>query len=260
MSEIDVTVSLIALNQIDDLKRLLPTLIEAVAPVSAEILLVINRSKDGTEEYVRRYFPLVDMVDNQQVSGYGENHNINLNRAKGRFFLIMNSDMTVSPAAIKGLKEYMEKHSEVGIVSPLVFNEDGSIQGLNKRHPTILDLFLRRFVPGRWRHLFQKRLDYYEMRDLGYENECEVPFLSGAFMFCRTDVIRTIGGFDPRFFLYFEDADLCRRVQKTHTTMFYPIEGAVHFWARAAHKRWKFSWIFIKSAFKYFNRWGYQWF
>lgn len=259
MSGCDVTVSLIAVNQVEDLIRLMPTLIRAVGSVSAEILLVSNRSNDGTDEYMRKNYPSVDLVDNQRISGYGENHNINLQRAAGKYFLIMNSDMTVSEGVIKKLRDYMDEHPDVGIVSPIVCNEDGSFQGLNKRYPTILDLFLRRFLPGKIRPLLQKRLDYYEMRDIGHDSEYEVPFLSGAFMFCRTDVLRKVGGFDPSFFLYFEDADLCRRVQETHKTMFFPVEGVVHFWARAAHKSWRYGWVFIQSAFKYFNRWGYRW-
>jgi len=94
------------------------------------------------------------------------------------------------------------------------------------------------------------------MRDIGYERECEVPFLSGAFMFCRSDVLKRLGGFDRCFFLYFEDADLCRRVQQTHRTVYYPATAVTHYWERAAHKSWKFGWIFMQSAARYFWKWG----
>jgi len=86
------------------------------------------------------------------------------------------------------------------------------IQGLNKRYPTLWDLFLRRFIPKRLQKIFRRRMDYYEMRDFGCSREYDVPFLSGAFMLCRSDLLKQLGGFDPRYFLHFEDADLCRRV------------------------------------------------
>ena len=98
------------------------------------------------------------------------------------------------------------------------------------------------------------------MRDVGYEHTYDVPFLSGSFLFCRTDLLKSLGGFDPGFFLYFEDVDLCRRVQRTHRTVYYPDVSAVHFWGRSAHKDWWYSAQFMRSAARYFNKWGYRFF
>ncbi len=254
----EVTISLISINQRHDLERLLPSLVSAARTTQAEILLVDNRSVDGTGDWIRRNYPVVNTLFNPNKAGYGENHNLNLQRALGRYFVIMNSDMTVVPDMFVVLRDYMDVHVEIGIVSPKILNLDGSVQGLNKRYPTIWDLFLRRFMPGRLRRHFRRRMDYYEMRDVGYDHEHEVPFLSGAFMFCRSDILKRLGGFDPRYFLYFEDADLCRRVQQTHHTVYYPATTVTHYWERAAHKNWKFSWIFMQSAWRYFNRWGWK--
>ena len=256
---IDITISLVSCNQRHDLAKLLPSLIPAANAVEAEILLVDNASVDGTAEYVRKNYPGVSILSNPIRTGYGENHNLNLRRARGRgYFVIMNSDMRVEPEIFTRLQRYMEEHADVGIISPRILNEDGSIQGLNKRFPTLFDLFLRRFLPKRLEHFFQKRLAYYEMRDVGYENVCDVPFLSGAFMFCRADILRKLKGFDPDYFLYFEDADLCRRVQRTNRTIYYPYVSVTHFWARSAHKNWICTYHFIKSALRYFGRWGYK--
>jgi len=253
---VNLTISLVSFNQRYDIERLLPSLLSAVAHLQAEILLVDCNSIDGTVQYVRERFPGVDVFVNLKRAGYGENHNVNLERAKGRYFAVMNSDMTVNPDIFSCLIAFMNEHNDVAIVSPKILNEDGTIQGLNKRYPTVIDLFLRRFWPNRWRRLVRQRLDYYEMRDVGYENICDVPFLSGAFMFCRTAVLKSLGGFDPGYFLYFEDADLCRRVQKTHRTIYYPGASAVHFWQRSAHKKLIYSWYFVRSAARYFRKWG----
>lgn len=170
----------------------------------------------------------------------------------------MNSDMTVSENVFERLRDYLDVHPDVGIVSPKIINPDGSIQRLNKRHPTMLDLALRRFASKSLERRFSNRLARYEMLDVGYENECEVPCLSGCFMFGRTSVLRSVGGFDERYFLYFEDFDLSRRVQKTHRTMFCPEASATHYWQRGAHKKFKHSVYFAKSAIRYFNQWGYR--
>jgi GT2 family glycosyltransferase len=255
---IDVTISLVSHNQRQDLERLLRTLLPSASLTRSEILLVDNQSIDRTKEFVQSNFPNVDVVLNSARAGYGENHNLNLKRARGRFFVIMNSDITVEVNLLIRLCDFMDQHPDIGIVSPKILNADGTIQGLNKRYPTLLDLFLRRFVPKIIQRLFQKRLDYYEMKDVGYEHICDVPFLSGAFMFCRTELLKSLGGFDPKFFLYFEDVDLCRRVQQSHRTVYFPTVSATHFWERSAHKKWVFTSYFIRSAFRYFRKWGYK--
>jgi len=252
----DITISLVSYNQRKDLERLLPMLVQSAQSSEAEILLVDNRSVDGTTKFVKAAFPQIRVFFNPRKSGYGENHNLNLRKASGRYFVIMNSDMLVETDLFSSLRDYMDIHLDIGIVSPKILNEDRTIQGLNKRYPTVLDLFLRRFVPGSIQRLCQRRLDYYEMRDIGYEHCVDVPFMSGAFMFCRTDLLQSLGGFDPKYFLYFEDVDLCRRVQQTYRTEYFPGVSVIHFWQRAAHKNWIHTLYFIKSALRYFRKWG----
>lgn len=255
-----VTISLITLNQKHHLERLLPTLIPAARKCSAPILMVDNRSTDGGSDYVRATFPEVKVIPNPEVAGYGGNHNINLRQCQTDYFVIMNSDMTVEEDAFVKLAAFMDANPDIGMVAPKILNEDGTIQGLNKRYPTVFDLFARKFFPPWLQKLFRKRLDAYEMRDVGYDHQYDSPLISGAFMFARTDLLKRLGGFDESFFLYFEDYDLCRRVQKTHRTVYWPEVAIVHFWERAAHKNWKFASYFMAGAWRYFWRWGFRWF
>jgi GT2 family glycosyltransferase len=254
----EISISLVSVNQRHDLERLLPSLVAAAERVHSEILLVDNRSTDGTGPWVERSYPSIDLIYNPVKSGYGANHNLNLARARGRYFVIMNSDMTVSPEVFTTLRDYMEACPDVGIVAPKILNPDGTPQGLIKQYPSVMDLFVRRFMRGPLQRCCSRRIERYEMRDVGYDRECEVPFLSGAFMFCRTDVLKGLGGFDEQYFLYFEDVDLCRRVQETHRTMYCPSATVTHFWERAAHKRFIFGCIFVASAWRYFRRWGWK--
>lgn len=255
---IQVTISLVALNQRHDLERLLPSLMPVIQFARAEVLLVDNRSTDGTVQWVKSNYPEVDVVFNDTKAGYGENHNVNLQRARGTYFIIMNSDMIVSDDIVSKLMNYLDTHPDVGIVTPKILTPDGSVQFLNKRLPSLLDLFLRRFASVSIQRIFERRMAYYEMRDIGYDREHDVPNMSGCFMFCRTSLLRDLEGFDMRYFLYFEDTDLCRRIQKTHRTVYYPDATVLHYWERAAHKNWKFSWIFMRSAWRYFNCWGWK--
>jgi GT2 family glycosyltransferase len=252
----DVTISVVAHRQRQDLEGLLPSLMRAADCAGAEIRVVDNRSDDGTAELLAQYGDRLRVTRNPDRAGYGENHNLNLKGAESRYFVIMNTDMMVSDDLFVALRDYMDAHPDVGIVAPKVLSPDGTLQPLNHRLPSLFDLALRRFAPTLVRTRFQKRLERYEMRDVGYDAECEVPFISGAFMFARTEVLQRIGGFDQRFFLYFEDVDLTRRVARTHRTVFYPGASVVHVWKRAAHRNWRYTWHFAVSAARYFLKWG----
>lgn len=252
----DVTVSLVAYNQGDDLQRLLPSLRVATACVASEVLLVDYRSQDDTSR-VLADAPFVQVRRNDRPTGYGANHNLNLARARGRYFAVMNADLVVnSHDLFVALCAHMDRHPDIGILGVKMLNSDGTIQGLNKRYPTILDLFLRRFSPQALRPLVQRRLDRYEMRDVGYDRGYDLECVSGAFMFCRTDLLRALGGFDPRYFMYFEDVDLCRRVQATHRTSYFPGASLTHRWHRNSHKSMLHTRWFLTSAARYFLRWG----
>jgi GT2 family glycosyltransferase len=257
-NHVDLTISLISHNSKKDLELLLPSLFLALSNITAEILLIDNCCDDSTIEFIKKNYPIIFVRKNKSRLGYGANHNQNLAIAKGKYSVLLNADVILTQESLFLLVKFMDRHSDIGIVAPKVFNEDGTLQYLNKRYPSIVDLFLRRFVPDTLQYLFDKRLGYYEMRDVGYDSIIDVPFLSGAFMFCRTDLIKAVSGFDERFFLYFEDVDLCRRVQKTHRTVYYPDAVVTHRWGRAAHKKLKWTIVFMKSAFQYFNKWGYQ--
>jgi GT2 family glycosyltransferase len=195
-----------------------------------------------------------------QNLGYGKAHNWCLSRCEpSRYYLILNPDVIMYKGVLEELIEYMDAHPDVGMISPRVLNEDQTLQCLNKRHPALLDLFLRRFYHGAGLKYFNKRLDHYEMKDHGYDRVCEVPFMTGAFMFCRTTVLKKVGGFDPRFFMYFEDADLSRRIQTIgYKTLYYPFVHITHFWQRASQKKIKMTMVFILSGFKYFQKWGWK--
>jgi GT2 family glycosyltransferase len=158
------------------------------------------------------------------------------------------------------IAKFMESYSKIGLCCPKFLNPDGSIQFLNRRLPTVWDLFLRRIVPEASKGLFKKRLEFYDMRDVGYERSYDVPFVSGAFMFCRTEILKAVGGFDERYFLYFEDADLSRKIQEHgYRTVYFPDVSVTHVWERMAHKNWCGALLFVQSAYKYFQKWGFKW-
>lgn len=194
-------------------------------------------------------------------TGYGRGHNRSLEEClESKYHIIINPDIIVAPLTIEALSCFMDENPDIGIVSPRVLNEDGSIQNLNKRYPSVFDLFARRFIPKSFHYLIQRRMDRYEMKDIGYDNICDVECISGCFMFCRTEALKAVGGFDDRYFMYFEDFDLSRKIQLAgYRTVYYPHATVTHLWERASHKSLKMLWVFIVSMSRYFNKWSWKW-
>lgn len=195
-------------------------------------------------------------------AGYGRGHNLVLTEElNSRYHVIINPDIVIDPCTIESLCSFMDKNPDIGMVCPKVLNEDGSVQPLNKRYPTVFDLFSRRFLPRGLHFLLEKRLAAYETRDIGYETIHDVEFMTGCFMFCRTAALKSVGGFDDRYFMYFEDCDLGKKFQNTgHRTVYYPHATVTHLWERASHKSLKMTWVLIANMFRYFNKWGWKWY
>jgi hypothetical protein len=228
-----------------------------------QIVCVDNHSSDSTVSVLEKHtLKILNLtcIHNSFNLGFARAHNQALAAVASSYHIICNPDVIVKADIFTPLFEFMEARPEIGMCCPQFLNPDGTLQHLNRRPPTVLDLFLRRFVPETLKPFFNKRLKSYDMQDVGYEKSCDVPFVSGAFMFCRSQVLKELGGFDERFFLYFEDADLSRRMQNHgYRTVYFPEVNVTHAWERLAHKSLHGSLLFAHSAFRYFRKWGFQW-
>lgn len=232
------------------------------AALETEIFVVDNDSGEPYASELQAALPLgVTFVAAERNGGFGYGHNIAfLKAAPSNYYLVLNPDVRVHPDALEVLIAFLEAKPEAGLVAPKVLYEDGRLQPLNKRHPTVLDLILRR-APD---HLIarspkiQARLAHYQMLDVGYDAPCRVEFISGCCMLFRRDILQRLGGFDERFFLYFEDADLTRRVNCISEAWYCPEAVITHRWVRAsAHSGAMFR-VLLESARLYFDKWGWK--
>ena len=195
--------------------------------------------------------------------GYGAAHNLVLHGTGADYHLVMNPDVEVATDALALGIRWLEAHPEVGVLAPAVRGPDGRRHYLCKRYPAVLDLFLRGFVPRFLRLPFRRRLDRYEMRDLidakPPRDVFGVPALSGAFMLVRRAAIDKTGGFDPKFFLYFEDFDWSLRLASVTTTAYVPSVRIIHYGGNAARKGWRHVEWFVRSMFRFYNKHGWKW-
>lgn len=98
------------------------------------------------------------------------------------------------------------------------------------------------------------------LQDQDYTQPFQVPFGQGSFLVIRTELFKKLNGFDDRFFMYLEDADLCKRVNEISKLMYYPGASVVHRWEKGSHKNKKLLMYHIQSMRKYFEKWGYKWY
>jgi GT2 family glycosyltransferase len=193
--------------------------------------------------------------------GYGRANNLGLLGRDSDYLLVLNPDVIIGKNGIAAALRFMNEHPEAGLLTPLVRGERGERQYLCKRFPAVLDLALRGFAPTALRRLFAARLARYEMRDVpDTAVHAGIPIVSGCFMFFRGDVFRRLGGFDPRFFMYFEDFDLSLRAGKLAANAFVPAVEIVHYGGSAARKGLRHIRMFARSAFTFFGKHGWHWF
>jgi GT2 family glycosyltransferase len=191
--------------------------------------------------------------------GYARAHNWALHAAAAagsRYHFVLNPDVQLPLDGIGKLLAYMEAHPDVGLLAPRVHYPDGRLQPLCKLLPHPLALAVRRFLP--LLHRSSGQLARYELHGSGYSQVMDVPALSGCFMLLRVETVLRVGLFDERFFLYFEDVDLSRRVGRVARTVFVPHVAIVHDYGRGSYRNWRLFWHHLVSATRYFNKWGWM--
>lgn len=220
-----------------------------------KLYLIDNSPEDALKSVTDD--PRVEYIFNNANIGFGAAHNIAIARAleEAPYHLVLNPDVTFEGAILEQILQFMDSHPDVGQLLPSVLYNDGSPQLLCKLLPTPYDLLGRRFFKGsRWA---AKRNARYELRNFDYADCLNVPNLSGCFMFLRTSVLATVGGFDTRFFMYLEDVDLTRRIHKVAQTLFYPHVHIYHGFEKGSYNNPQLLKYHINSALSYFSKWGW---
>ncbi|MDR3366000.1 MAG: glycosyltransferase family 2 protein [Prevotellaceae bacterium] len=224
-----------------------------------ETIYIVDNSPTDALKAISDCSDKIVYIFNNANLGYGRAHNMAIRKSiekRTKYHIVMNPDIEVQPRAIEKLVEFMDSNATVGLTMPKILYPHGGIQYLCKLLPTPVDLIFRRFFA--FTSWAKRREEKYELRAINYEQaHFDIPFLSGCFIFLRTDILEKIGMFDEKFFLYMEDVDLCRRVHQVSQTAFYPAVSVVHSYAKGSYKNYTLLRHHIHSAIKYFNKWGW---
>ncbi len=227
-----------------------------------QTIYLIDNSPNDKYRILEKRSPKIRYIHNANL-GYGEAHNLAMSEALNEdsdFHLVLNPDIIFDANVLPSLCKYMEENSDVVYMLPKVTYPNGELQYLCKLLPTPSDLIFRRFIPSvsifkKWK---EKKDSKYCLMESGYNKIINPPCLSGCFMFLRLSALQQNNiFFDDNFFMYFEDFDLIRRLHRIGKTIFYPEVSIIHNHAKSSYKNKKMLKEHIKSAIKYFNKYGW---
>ena len=247
---LDLLVSVVTFNQTEVILR---ATVQSVLLSDLNLQLeIIDHSPTNA---IQSWFvgqPRVKYFHDKGNPGFGSGHNRAMKKSHqmARYHLVLNPDVEFNPSILRVLIDRLDSDPSIGLISPLVRYPTGERQPLCKLLPSPLDPILRRFAPNsRWT---KKRDSLYELRDLAEDREYNIPSLSGCFLLMRNDMLRSVGLFDERYFMYFEDIDFCRRVHSRYKTIYYPFVQIVHHYTKGSYRSRHLLMIHILSAIKYF--------
>lgn len=246
---------LVNYNAGDELRVALQSIADDMGEAAWEAVVVDNASHDGSAAAAQAFGSHVRLIANAVNVGFGAAVNQGLAAATAPFVLIMNPDCRLGAGALDLLRAALDAHPSCAVAGPRILDPDGSVQGSARGDPDMLTgLFgrtgaLRRLLPT-------TRVATRNVIDATVEDvpPVVVDWVSGACMLVRRTAFEDAGGFDERYFLYWEDADLCRRLRAAgHHVRYVPGALAVHSaghssrMVRAQAIRW-----FHESAYRYY--------
>lgn len=214
---LDLSVVVVSYNTAHLLPRMFDALSAASEGLALQVVVVDNASRDGSVAWLREHQPEAELIVNETNVGFGRANNQALPRLRGEHVLLLNTDAFVAPDTLRSTLDWMRSHPRCGVLGVRLVGRDGTQQPSCRNFPTPLNMFLlrtglARFFP--WvRGIDDPRWDPRSSRPCDW-----VP---GCYYLMPRKVVDEVGLFDPRFFLYCEEVDHCRRVKRAGWEVHY---------------------------------------
>lgn len=257
---IPLTISIVTYHDYDDVLKAIET-IEKYTSIEKKIYIIDNscllktdKKRMDFEKALSEYRD-IEYINSGKNVGFGSGHNLVLRKLDSKYHAIVNPDVTLKEDAFSKLIAYMETHEDCGMCIPKIVDDQGKIQEAYRKELTVWDMFIRFFIRG----IFTRRVNEHCMKAMDYTVDFDVPFAQGCFLLIYTDLLKKIDGFDERYFMYLEDADLCKRVNEITKVKYVPDCSVVHVWKQGSHKNWRLFRYHMQSMVRYFNKWGWKW-
>lgn len=268
----DINIVVVNYFMKDDIVRTVDSLARDIrdCPYDVQITIVDNsENKDGIRESLAHRFPGVAYIDCGKNIGFGKGNTVGFQSTSARYYFALNRDTTIPEGSktIERIVAFMDAHPKIGCIGPKLLNTDGTLQYSCYRFdlPSILIKPLKQIQFDKKYAWVKKRTDRLLMKDFDHNKTLPVDWVLGAAMVVRNDVVRDIGWFDGRYFMYFEDADWCHRMWEAGWPVYYVHDIEImHAHARESAKipgifkalfKNKLARIHLVSWLKYLLRW-----
>jgi hypothetical protein len=223
-------------------------------------VFVDSASTDGGPRYVEERFPGVRVIRMSGNWGFAAGCNAGCRATDSPFVLFLNPDVVVLPGSLSAMVSYLERQRDVGLLGSKLMNPDGSLQLSCRGFYTWRSALLRRTPLGR---LFPQHpeLRRHLMLDYDHETPREVDWLLGTCLMARRSALGDVGEMDARFFLYFEDVDLCYRMKlRGWKVIYYPDASMIHHHVRQSARGWAHpaAWRHLRSMIRFHQKHGWS--
>lgn len=246
-----VSGGIVTYNNLSTIKKTLSTVFEFTKDVDFKLYVFDNCSTDGTREFIRDNYPQIELIESDENIGFGAGHNAIIKRINSKYHAVINPDIELRSNTIAKMAAYMDKHENIGLLSPRICFPDGRDQILGKKNPHLKYLIASRLRGDEPSRLLRD----YAMLDCDLSFPTEIDNATGCFMMFRTETLKKVGGFDERYFMYFEDADITRQIKQIAKVIYYPDAVVYHVWGRDSKRNLKLMAIHLQSMLKYYIKW-----
>jgi len=225
--------------------------------ITKKLFLIDNSPTDN----IRNKFihPDIEYIFIGNNIGFGSGHNMVIDKIKSysKYHLILNPDVSFSHSVIPNLLTVLKNESSVSMIAPRVLFPDGNHQNSCRRYPSVCELLIRR--SGVFKKMFPSMIKRGEYKDKDLKKPFYPEYLHGCFQLFKTNDFVTIKGFDERYFLYMEDADICRKIDELgKKKLYFPQEKIAHVLKKGSSKQLSLLIIHISSIIKYFFKWRFK--
>jgi len=229
----DVSINIVHYNTPRLLRQTLFGIQRAAPKLNYEVIVVDNNPEMRVADMIKQEFPEVKVIVSDRNVGFGQGVNKAFEQAQGKYLLVSNPDISMLPGSLEKLVKYLDENDKVGIVGSQLKNPDGQVQYSCYRFTQPKTVIYRRLPFVDRIASVRQHIDHYLMADWDHQQTRDVDYLLGACMLVRKEALDQVGSFDPNFFLYFEEQDLCRRFWKqSWRVVYHPASVMVHYHRR----------------------------
>lgn len=250
-TDIFISAAIVTYNDRERVLKACRSLLENTRRYPLKLYIIDNASEDDTLSALEE-LDGIEVLPQSKNLGFGAAHNKVLGEKMGKYHFVINPDIIINSDILSDMADFMEQNPDISMAIPKILNPDGTEQKLCREIPTAKRLFLGRLA--KFGGMFKRVRDEYTWADRDITEVCELDFCTGCFFVMRSEVFCTLSGFDERFFMYLEDADITLRAQKYGKTVIAPQFEAVHEWHRASAKSPKYFFIHLSSCIKFLTK------